>query len=191
MCAMKNGPNILDVDALTLWRTRTGETEAFSEIVERHQLNLMRVSCSYLGDKEEAREAAQEIFLKVYTARKTFNYDKPFKPWFYSIALNHLKSRYKTLKRQEEKIIAVASQPCASRIRDPLELVEERELRMEIRSAILGLPTKLQGCTMLYYLEEMEIDEICLILGIGRENVKSRLFRARKKLKVILSDLSG
>jgi RNA polymerase sigma-70 factor (ECF subfamily) len=60
---------------------------------------------------------------------------------------------------------------------------EREELRIEIRSAIDDLPENLREITILYYLEEMSIEDVCEVTGLGKENVKSRLFRARKKLR--------
>ncbi len=122
-----------------------GNTDAFQLIVERYKALVFRLALSFLGSREEAEEAAQEIFFRAFKSLHRFSLDKRLLPWLYSIAINYLRSAYGRMRR--------------------------REARIETGD---------------HDFEELNVEAIATILGIGEENVKSRLFRARHKLRQIL-----
>jgi len=186
---MENVPEIRDEESLSLWNTLSGDKSAFNEIVSRYQSSLFRLSCFYLGDREEVQDACQEIFLKIYINMNHFLYDRPFKPWFYSIALNHLKSRYRELKLKKSREVTLPDSFSGCSGNTPFRDMEEYSICTDVRRAIDGLPPLLKECTQLYYLDQMHVQEISNLLNLGQENVKSRLFRARKLLKKTLHDI--
>ena len=160
----------------------TGNTAAFSKIVGSYQKSMLRLAVSYLGDNADAEDAVQEIFLKVYKSLRKFSLDRRFKPWLYSIAANHLKNRLKAGKRvkavkEMEQRLETSSYP------GPEEAFAETEREAAVRAAVLNLPDKLRQTAALYYLQELSVAEVGEILNLGEENVKSRLHRARKKLR--------
>ena len=71
-----------------------GNAQAFRLIVREYQDSVLRICRSYLKDPEEAEDAVQDIFLKVFKSLGTFKLEKRFRPWFYTITFNHLKFRY-------------------------------------------------------------------------------------------------
>lgn len=164
-----------------------GDPDAYRRIVERYGNLILRLCMNSLGNREEAQEAVQEIFLRAYRALRGFRLDRRFLPWLYGIALNHLRSahaRSARFKEKNEKIRAEAS--TAEAEGDPVSHAEEEDSRRAVRAAVVELPDVLREAVILYYFEGLGVEDIADSLGIGTENVKSRLFRARKRLKTML-----
>lgn len=174
--------NSADLKAIS--ETLRGNTAAFSDIVDRYQALVYRLAYSYLGSHEDAQDAAQDAFVRVYNRLGSFQMHRRFLPWLYSVVLNHLKSRRSKVRRMRLREEQLAIDP--ERGEDPLaELIDDERIRA-VRVAVRDLPESLRGPVVLYYLEEMSVDEVCEVLDLGRENVKSRLFRARKALRKAL-----
>ena len=165
----------------------SGKPELFKKIIEKYQKKILRLSFSFLGKWEEAEDAAQEIFIKAYQYLSSFDSKKNFSPWLYSIALNHLRTTYKRHKRRkavEEQALEEKNLRENSGIyQNPDNRMEKDHLKEQVREAISRLPDPLKEVTILYYIEDMAVQDIADSLNIGRENVKSRLFRARTKLR--------
>jgi RNA polymerase sigma factor (sigma-70 family) len=165
-----------------------GNVDAFQLIVERYRAQIFRLCLSYLGAREDAEEAAQEIFFRAFRSLHRFSLDKRFLPWLYSIAINHLRSSY--TRRQRRPVLrsddgASVADPHRS---DPQQLALEAWSRRRVREAVAALPTALRGPVLLYYFEELSVEAIASILELGEENVKSRLWRARHRLRKILAE---
>jgi RNA polymerase sigma-70 factor (ECF subfamily) len=162
-----------------------GNTAYFKKLVEKYQNTIYRLSRSYLGNIEEAEDATQEIFLRAFKSLSRFRLEKRFLTWLYTIAVNQLKTRYARLLRFNTRKRELDHEP-VSLGNSPELITEQREVKREINRAVAGLPQTLKEIVLLYYFEEMNVTEIAEILDISQENVKSRLFRARKKLRMIL-----
>ncbi|MGA2762517.1 MAG: sigma-70 family RNA polymerase sigma factor [Spirochaetia bacterium] len=163
-----------------------GNTDAFRLIVDRYKGLVLRLALSFLGNREEAEEAAQEIFLRAFRSLHRFSLDKKLLPWLYSIAVNHLRSAYGRLRRREDHVASVEIELAAGGESDPQRLVLDEMERSALRQAVDSLPATLREVIVLYYYEELRVETIGAVLNIGVENVKSRLFRGRQKLREIL-----
>jgi RNA polymerase sigma-70 factor (ECF subfamily) len=171
-------------DLKAISETLRGNTGAFSEIVDRYQALVYRLAYSYLGNHEDAQDAAQDAFVRVYKRLGSFQMQRRFLPWLYSVVLNHLKTRRGRVRRIRLREEPLAIDP--ARLEDPLSQLVDDERVQAVRTAVRDLPESLRAPVVLYYLEEMSVDEVCEVLDLGRENVKSRLFRARKALRKAL-----
>ena len=171
-----------------------GNTTAFRGIVDRYKGLVFRLCLSYLNDREEAEEASQEIFLRAFRSLRTFSLERRFLPWLYSISSNHLKSRWSRLRKRGERSLpdeAVERLPDAPSS-DPQEIFLGKDTRARVREAVEGLPQGVRDAVFMYYYEGMSVDQVSSALGVGTENVKSRLMRARKKLRESLAaDATG
>jgi RNA polymerase sigma factor (sigma-70 family) len=161
-----------------------GEAGAFRVVVDRYHALVFGLSLSYLGSPEEAEDATQEIFLKVYAGLPRFRLDKRFLPWLYTIAVNHLRSRQKRVltlraRRAEGDPESLPAAP------DPEVGAEEAKRR--VREAVRALPAILRDVTTLYYLEGLDTAEVAEVLDVSVENAKSRLHRARARLRNLLA----
>ncbi len=177
----------LYIEAVT--RVLRGDHSAFEVIVDAFKDDLYRIALSYLGGREEAEDAVQEIFFKIFRSLYRFKLEKRFQPWLFSVAVNHLRSRYRkrVLRfRSDEKVRTETAGISSS---DPGRETEKRETQDEVRRAVTALPAALKEVVVLYYLQESAVKDVAAALGISEENVKSRLFRARKKLKKMLNNV--
>jgi RNA polymerase sigma factor (sigma-70 family) len=166
-----------------------GNTSAFRGIVQRYKGLVFRLSLSYLNDPEEAEDACQEIFFKAFRSLRSFSLERRFLPWLYAVAGNHLRTRFGRARRRGGKITYAEMESFpAEKDSAPPELFQREESRRKIGTAVASHPSNVRDAVHLYYFEGMSVEQVSLALGIGRENVKSRLLRARKKLKVSLSE---
>lgn len=178
-------PDQADIQSVT--EVLRGNPDAFRGVVERYGGYVYRIALLHLRSPENAEDAVQEIFARVFNSLGGFQLDRRFKPWLVSIALNHLKTtgaKFHRFTRLQEKI---RRQP-PPKLEDPEETVFAEERRHAVREVIQRLPANLRIVVILYYLEEMKVEDISEVLQIGRENVKSRLHRARRKLRGMLEN---
>ncbi len=168
-----------------------GNAEAYGALVRRYEKSVYRFCLSYTKSPEEAEDAAQEVFLRAYVSLKTFSIDRSFKTWLFTIAANHLRSRWRRTKAYMEKLKRAFVSRIADAEDDPGQDAERNLAREGVRRAIDDLPENLRSSVYLYYLEGLSVDETGKALGLGEEAVKSRLFRARKLLRRMLEDLGG
>lgn len=159
-------------------RVLRGEREAFALLVREYQGLILRICRGLLNNPEDAEDAAQEVFYRAFRALGSFRLDRRFTPWIAAIAVNTAKSYYRSRGRRTSKLAAV--EPDSLPSGDCVEGEGERRVMVEaVRSAVERLPEKLREVVVLYYLEELDVSDVAEALQIGRENVKSRLHRAR------------
>ncbi|TFG60195.1 MAG: RNA polymerase sigma factor, partial [Spirochaetales bacterium] len=139
-------------DLLIINEVIRGNTGAFAGIIKEYQQPIMRLALSYLKSREAAEDAVQEIFIRAYRSLRTFSLDKRFRPWLYSLAVNHLKSSYRKRLRRFAVDVKGSSLETPA-YRDPQETAELHETAEEIRKAVRALPAGLREVTLLYYLE--------------------------------------
>ena len=169
----------------TVGRVLRGEVAAFEIIIKAYQGIVFRICRSVLSNREDAEDAAQESFCRAFRLLRTFRLDKRFKPWIVSIALNTSRSFYRKRGRISANTSPVAPEEVQSS--SSVEIEGERAILKEsIRAAVQRLPARLRDTVILYYLEEFDVSDVAAALNIGKENVKSRLHRARGVLREIL-----
>ncbi len=182
-----------DVEALAL-RFRAGDETAFDELVRRMQHPVFNLAYRMLNDYEEASDAAQEIFVKVYRSIRRFRGASRFSTWLFAIAINVCRSRLRwTQRRHAVEIREVDppqggnNEPADPADRDPVaspdQCVQRAELAMAVQQAIATLPPDFAAVIVLRDIQDTSYEEIARRLGCGLGTVKSRLFRARAMLK--------
>ncbi|GAB4223942.1 MAG: sigma-70 family RNA polymerase sigma factor [Spirochaetales bacterium] len=176
-------------DVRLVHRVLRGDLGAFGDLVKRHQKGVFYFCLASLKHPDEAEDAAQEVFLRAYRSLGTFRLDKRFKTWLFSIAVNHLKTRWKKqnkglLDRWREWFSDSSNREEENPETVALEAMEGDR----IRQAVQELPEGLRTVVVLYYFEGLAVSEVATALGIGEEGVKSRLFRARKLLRKALEE---
>jgi RNA polymerase sigma factor (sigma-70 family) len=179
-----DGKEITDSEAIA--RIVAGDSGAFRLVVERYEPAVRRLATRYLHDDAQVQDAVQEVFLKVFTSLRRFDPARRFFPWIYGIAVNHLRTlaRRSARRRATEGPINL---PLPSKGETPEEISIRRSDERLVRRAVAALPASLRDAVILYYLEQLSIDDVASALGLGRENVKSRLHRSRARLREFLS----
>lgn len=175
-------------DALA--RTARGDTGAFTGLVEAHQERLLRLCERLLGDPEEARDAAQEVFLKAFRKAGEVRPLGQVYTWLYRIAMNLClnKLRRRRLVRflrfeadPEEPDAPAFDPPDAAP--DPASALESRRRWSATRKAIAKLPDNQRAVLILARFEGLSYRQIAEVLGITEGAVESRLFRAMRRIE--------
>lgn len=178
-------------DAHLVRQTLAGQPAQYRLIVERHQQAVFNAAYRLLGHREEAADMAQETFLRAYRALDSFQTDKPLAPWLCRIAinlsLNRLKRRRPTVSLDDEQLgLEEAAFDIPDSAAEPQAQMLRHEQQQTLRQAILALPPEQRAVIELRHFQEQSYEEIADSLGLSLANVKSRLFRGRKKLRQIL-----
>ena len=186
-----------DPDIRLMLGVRGDEPGAFEELVERFQHRLVAVMMHLVGNAEEAEDLAQEVFLRVYRARKKYRPRSKFTTWLFTIAnnlaLNSLRSRQRKpavpLKVNESG--PMGGRPEEQLVPDPgtgpVQRVQKAELAERIRMALEGLNERQRMAVVLNKFEDMNYAEVAEVMGLTTKAVKSLLSRARANLRSALS----
>lgn len=193
-----------DPDRELLARVAAGDVNAFEPLVERHQDRLIAVCQRLLGDREAARDAAQEVFLKAFRKAGDFEPRAQVSTWLYRIAVNHCLNllRRRRLARflpwgsaggegDEERAPAFDPPDEAA---DPETALAARRRWQRVRRAIDALPPGQRAVLVLVRFEGLAYKEAAEALGISLGAVESRLMRALRHLDAALaqgSDAGG
>ncbi|MBI2908576.1 MAG: sigma-70 family RNA polymerase sigma factor [Chloroflexi bacterium] len=157
--------------------------EVFAELITRYQNKVYSLACRITGDAEEAKDLAQETFIRAYTSLPGFHRGARFSPWLYRIATN-LSLNYRKRRREA---VPLADKPLPDETSlSPEEAVERKESQERIQRAILGLPGLYRTVLVLRHVNELTYQEIAQVLEIPVGTVKARLFRARDMLREVL-----
>lgn len=160
-----------------------GDTNAFAMLVDRYKDFVFTLSLKMLQNREEAEESAQDTFIKIYKSLNSFKGESKFSTWIYKITYNNCLDRLKKQKRNRTVIelneITEKEVKCLMNV---LEKIEEAERKKMIQDCVALLPAEEIFLITLYYFKENSLKEISQIMGINENNLKIKLFRARKKL---------
>lgn len=191
----------LATDDLTLVnRVRSGDQRAFKLLVERYQRKVYGVALGMLKDKEEARDVAQEAFIKVYKYLAYFKGDASFYTWLYRITVNiciDVKRKRGGAKSEhvefDEAIDMDTSEANLGALgtrlgTNPQKSALRRELAEKIEEALAQVPEKHRAILLLRELEGMSYEDLARTLEVPKGTVMSRLFHARMKVQKILSE---
>lgn len=195
-----DAPAVVDEDGPLVARAQSGDGQAFEALVRRYQRWVFTLALRMVGDRLDAEDIAQEVFLKAYRGLSGFRRGARFSTWLYAIAshhcLNHLTSRAvrsRRLRRMDDPAAApdTVSPSALDRVADdapgPDAAVERRELRRAIHEALLQLTEDHRVVVILRDIHEMSYDDIAEALGVELGTVRSRLHRARMELKARLA----
>ena len=150
------------------------------ELIDQYGNDILRLCVTYLGDRQLAEDAFQETFLKAWKARERFRGESSEKTWLSSIAVNTcrdmLRSGWFRMRRRSQPIDYLLDLP--SDAPEPLD--------SPVRAAVLGLPGRYRAVILLYYDQNMKMNEIATLLHLSANTVSTRLRRARMQLQKTL-----
>ena len=174
-------------DQALLERFRSGDREAFAELVIRYQRPIYNAALWILRRPEDASDVAQTVFLRV--AERLDEYDDRYRffSWIYRIAVNESLNLLRRGDR-EEALDDDAELPGAERD-DPQSQVDAAESAVRIRRAILRLSPGDRMVITLRHFSELSYEEMSEVLEVDPKTVKSRLYEARQRLRGMLEDL--
>ncbi|MBD0852152.1 RNA polymerase sigma factor [Maribacter arenosus] len=179
----------LEQDQPLINRTLNGDMGAFADLVDRYKYMVYTLAMRMVKNKEEAEEIAQDSFLKAYQGLKRFKGDAKFSTWLYKIAY------YRSLdyvRKSGRKIETTSIDKVYERHLGEEENVimhfERSEQNKTIKDALRLLPGDDGILITLFYYEELSLQEISAVMDLTANNVKVKLFRARKRLMNLLAD---
>jgi RNA polymerase sigma-70 factor (ECF subfamily) len=192
----------LDLDAQLMLRVREGDDDSFRVLLDKHRNPLVHFLQRMVQDAGASEELAQEVFLRIYRARTSYEPSAKFTTWMFRIA-SHLALNWLRDERHEraaERLDGArfgeqrGDDLPARQIRDQRPTVEfsmvyETRLQ-EIRDSIAALPAKQRAAVLMHKYEEMEYSQIAQALECSESAVKSLLFRAYETLRARLAHLA-
>jgi len=180
-------PEYSDPDIELMLRFQGGDGRAFEELVRRHSRGVLNLVYRYLGHAASAEDAAQDVFVKVYRARKKYQPKAKFSTWLYRIAVNHCLNEIRSRRAQPASAAPIndlLEEPSAT---PPDAQLRQQELRRDVKEAIDALPENQRMAVILSRYQEMSYEEIAAAMDLSIEAVKSVLFRAKENLKLRLA----
>jgi len=170
---------------------QAGESSAFDLLVTRWEDKIRGASYRLLGSEEEARDAAQEAFLKAYRALPGFKREARFSSWLYQIAVNLCRDRLR--RRKGRTLVSLEALEevgpvIASRGPGTQDLVEQIDLRRAVRRAIAALSEEQREVVILKEYQGLTFLEIAQALELPISTVKTRLYRGLGQLRLRLEN---
>lgn len=166
-----------------------GDGRAYGELVKCYEHMVYTLCLRILRNKEDAQEAAQDCFVNAYEHLRSFGRSSKFSTWLYTIAYRCAISRKR--KRRPE-MASVDELPYVATMDDGKDQLHTSDVKRHLEKALGTLSGEDAAVLTFYYLEELNVEEIVTITGLGASNVKVRLFRARRHLEEALNkELNG
>ncbi len=186
----------LDFDAELMLRVKEGDGASFGVLLDKHRSSVVHFLYRMIQNHAVAEELAQEVFLRVYRSRSTYEPTAKFTTWLFRIAthlaLNSLRDGKN--ERSQERLDDDTSDMPARQVSDRRPSVEQSMVYQakldEIRRAIAALPEKQRAAVLMHKYEEMEYSQIAKVLGCSESAVKSLLFRAYETLRARLAHMA-
>lgn len=185
---MRHNQRMKETDDIIIERVKAGDKNAYAIIVDRYKDKVYSLVLGIVRNEETAKELAQDIFIKAYSALKKFRKESSFSTWIYRIAYNTAISETRKNKQKVKSFDEQLEKASSMSISDTFEEEEKNEMRKSIlNKAIKQLKDEERLILMLYYFEEQSVEEISQSSGLSQSNVKVKLFRLRNKLKEIMT----
>ena len=185
----------LDFDAELMLRVKDGDGASFGILLQKHRLPVIHFLYRMVQNQAVAEELAQEVFLRVYRSRESYEPTAKFTTWLFRIAthlaLNSLRDGRN--RRMEERLDADSPETQVRQVADRRPSVEQTmvyQARLdEVRRAVAMLPEKQRAAVLMHKYEEMEYSQI-KVLNCSESAVKSLLFRAYETLRARLAHMA-
>ena len=176
---------------------KAGDEKAFAEIVIHCQKKVLNITYRMLGNLEEAKDLAQEVFISVFKSIKDLREEIKFDAWLTQITLNHCRNRWKYLKRRQyfnsdslDDPVETEDGTMPRAIYDPSDnpetLYEKKIIQQFIQEGLLKLREEQRELLVLRDLQGFSYEEMGELLGLPEGTIKSKLHRARMDLKEVL-----
>ena len=175
-------------------RLKRRDEAAFNELVRAYEKRVFRLVLRMLGDRAEAEDVAQDVFITVFKSIDSFRGESKLSTWMFRVATNHCKNRIKYLDRRargkkgeldelsEHDALESASMSSSAMVARPDQQAEANQIEAIVRAAISELDEDQRALVVLRDVENLSYEEIQQITGLPEGTVKSRLHRARLQL---------
>jgi RNA polymerase sigma-70 factor (ECF subfamily) len=182
-------------DASLVRASLQGDQEAFAVLISRHAPSVLSITTRMLGRAADAEDVAQDTFVSAYKALPRFQFESKFSTWLYRITVNKCTD---VLRARRPGLVSLDSSEGDEAIAwpavdddTPHEELERIELASELERGIQALPPLYRESFVLKHVEGLAYDEMSEILGVPRDTLKMRVYKARTLLCRSLSHLAG
>ena len=178
------GPGFRSGESRLVRRLQKGDLKALGELFEHHKDSVYRTALAITRDERVAEDVLQECFVRLYKYAASVDAGRPLKPWLYRVTVNlsYDWSFKKPIVQPLDDVLEWLS-GLQGAFPAPDHKVEERELMRTVREVIAELPAFHRAVIVLYYVENLSVDEIADTLQLPAGTVKSRLHYARERLR--------
>ncbi len=171
-----------------------GKRRAFDTLVIRYKDRVFNMCYRMLGDYDEADDCAQDVFVRVYRSLAKFRFESKFSTWLYRITVNSCKNRLASSSNRRRRSMVringcrdpdgeVSGIHVRDNVASPSDAFERKERGRLIQNAVQSLPRAQRMVVVLRDIEGLPYDEISRLSGLNPGTVKSKLARARRKLR--------
>jgi RNA polymerase sigma-70 factor, ECF subfamily len=182
-------------EAALVQRCASGEEAACAELVSEHQRMVVQLAMNLLGDRDEALDLSQEVFLRVFRTIHRFRGQSSLRTWIYRIAVNQARNRHRFWRRRHrgdqvslDQHIAAHGDCLSGGDSTPDRVLAQKELAERLQQALDHLPFDQRTAIVLREVDGLSYEEIAFSLGVAVGTVKSRLTRARQALRLELRE---
>ncbi len=184
-----------DPEVLLMLRVRAGDDGAFEELVERYRVRVFGGFFRRLGDRQEAEDLTQEVFLRLYRYRDRYQPRARFATWLFHIAQNVARNAVRSRRRRAALRLEGLSSPAEGQALEfllpdrgeaPSQPMERSELAGAVRAAVELLAGRQRAAVELHQFEDRTYNEVAARLDMTPKAAKSLLYRARNQLRLTL-----
>jgi RNA polymerase sigma-70 factor, ECF subfamily len=185
-------------EAALIHRCAEGDDIACAELMAEHQRMVIQLAMNLLGDRDEALDLSQEVFLRVFRTIHRFRGQSSLRTWIYRIAVNQARNKHRFWRRRHradqvslDQHIAAHGEFRSGGNTTPDRLLAQKELASQLQNALDALPFDQRTAIVLREVDGLSYEEIAFSLGVAVGTVKSRLTRARQALRNELREVRG
>ena len=182
-------------EAALVQRCATGDETAFGELLAEHERMVIQLAINLLGDRDEALDLSQDVFLRVFRTIQRFRGQSSLRTWIYRIAVNQARNRHRFWRRRHradqvslDAHVATHGDFVSQRENGPDRVLAQKELASQLEHALDHLPFDQRTAIVLREVDGLSYEEIAYSLGVAVGTVKSRLTRARRALRLELQE---
>ena len=182
-------------EAAIVRKVLSGDANAFETLVLEYEKNVYNIALRMTGNSEDAADMTQEAFIKAYNSLQSFRGDSKFSVWLYRIVSNVCRDFLRSKNRRPTVSLSVedddgedAQLDVADESQSPELLLDRKLTRDSVRRGLDSLPPDYRQILLLREIQGLSYDEIAQALSLEVGTVKSRIFRARKRLCTFLID---
>ncbi len=184
-----------DLDTQLMIRAQADDDSSFGELLERNRSIVVNYLSRMVTNRAIAEELAQDVFVRIYRSRQTYEPTAKFSTWLYRITTNVALNHFRDEKRSQNDVSLDVEDAAHARrtALDLAPLIEDRlvkeVVRAQIRRAVRSLPAKQRAAIIMHKYEEMDYAQIAKVLGCTPSAVKALMFRAYETLRMRLRSL--
>jgi RNA polymerase sigma-70 factor (ECF subfamily) len=183
-------------EAALVQRCAAGDEIACADLMSEHQRMVVQLAINLLGDRDEALDLSQEVFLRVFRTIHRFRGQSSLRTWIYRIAVNQARNRHRFWRRRHrgdqislDLHIRTHGEFLSAGENTPDRILAQKELAAKLKEALDGLPFDQRTAIVLREVDGLSYEEIAFSLGVAVGTVKSRLTRARQALRTELREV--